>query len=166
MSKIKIYLPNEIDLNLDLIKHKNAFILKDGNFVLAKGYKDCNPSHQLESSALKIARELYDYSFIEKYRRENPNEFYYLRTMLVHYYGLVLFCRKEVIKSVKDRNKFLDYSIIPNPIYHGLEPTMEQLETLKELFKINDDGTLLQNSEKTYQKVINYEDRNYLWHLK
>lgn len=166
MSKIKIYLPSDIDDKLEIIKHNNAFVLEDGNFILAKGYTGCNPSHQLESSALKIARELYDYDFIEKYRKENPSEFYYLRTMLVHYYGLVLFCRKEVIKAYNDRNKFLDYSTIPNPRYHGLEPTKEQLATLEKLFKINDDGTFLQPSDKVLEKVIQYEDRNYLWHLK
>ena len=161
MSKIKIYLPSDIEDKLDVIRHNNAFILKDGNFILAKGYTGCNPSHQLESSALKISRELYEYDFIEKYRKENPREFYYLRTMLVHYYGLGLFCRQE---DKKVRNKFWDYSIIPNPKYHQLEPTKEQLKTLEMLFKINDDATFAESSEKVLSKVINYEDRNYLWH--
>ena len=55
--KITIYTPDNIGNQVE-IKHNNACILPNGNYILAKGYTGCNASHQLESSALQISREL------------------------------------------------------------------------------------------------------------
>ena len=169
--KIKIYSQNLINTKKDIIKHNNAFILPSGDFILAKGYTGCNPSHQLESSALRICKYLTDKNLKEEYINLNDNlhSLYYLRTMLVHYYGFSLFARVEHIKAFNDRSKFSDYSIIPNPKYYGKEATSEQLITLKKLFEINDDGTLLTStyentSDEIYQNVLKHKKHFNNWH--
>lgn len=172
--KIKLWLPDDIISKSEELIHNNAFILPDGKFVLAKGYTGCNPSHQLESSALQICRNLTDSDMqkeYENYINNNPeqNPLYYLRTMLVHYYGYALFSRVECIKSFDDRDVFYDYSILPDSKYYGKEPTLEQLMTLEKLFKINDDGTLLnakgrETSAKVFAKVLAGERSPGNWH--
>ena len=77
---------------------------------------------------------------------------------------MALFARNEIIKSFKDRNKFSDRSIIPNPKYHEKEVTAEQISTLEKLFQLNDDGTLLTNEEETLKKVLNHQKRYDNWH--
>ena len=165
MKKLKIYLPNEID---ESIKHNNAFVLRDGSFILAKGYTGCNPSHQLESSSLSISRGFMDLDMVKLYeaylKEHNLNKLYYLRSMLVHYYGMGLFARVEHIKSFDDRGRFSDYSMIPNPKYYGMVATSEQLDTMTKLFELNDDGTLLSNSSETLEKVFMLKRPYDNWH--
>lgn len=175
--KINIYLPSDIETQKGTIRHTNAFILPNGNFVLAKGYTGCNPSHQLESSALHISRHLTDTDLkkaYEEYIQQTTEKkpLYYLRTMLVHYYGFALFSRVEHIKSFDDRNVFFDYSLIPNPKYYGKEVTSEQIATLEKLFRLNDDGTLRngngnlssKTSEEILAKVLQHKRHNDNWH--
>lgn len=165
MKNLKIYLPSEID---ESIKHNNAFILRDGSFILAKGYTGCNPSHQLESSALTISRSFMDEDMVKLYedylKEHDMNKLYYLRSMLVHYYGMGLFARVEHIKAFNDRNKYSDYSMIPNPKYYGKSATNEQLDTMAKLFELNDDGTLLSNSTETLEKVFMLKRPYDNWH--
>lgn len=66
--KLQVYKIEDIKLKADEIKKHNAFIRKDGTFYLAKGYTGCNPSHQLDSSALQVGRQDIGYDFIEKYK--------------------------------------------------------------------------------------------------
>lgn len=66
--KLQIYTKEDIKEKGEVIKKHNAIIRKDGTFYLAKGYTGCNPSHQLDSSALQIGRQDIGYDFIEKYK--------------------------------------------------------------------------------------------------
>lgn len=58
VKQLQLYSINDIKNVPGIVKHSNAFILPDGYFYLAKGYTGCNPAHQLESSALSIARNV------------------------------------------------------------------------------------------------------------
>ena len=96
---------------------------------------------------------------------------YYLRTMLVHYYGFALFARTEYIKSFDNRNKFFDQSLVPNPEYYEKQVTPEQIITLEKLFTLNDDGTLLfpktlrpQTSEEILKRVLKHNNGSGNWH--
>jgi hypothetical protein len=153
MSKkdIKVYNIEDIKKNSEIFVHQNAFIKPDGTIFIAKGYTGCNPAHQLESSALSIG--IYDIGmdFANKFKAlyeklksegENPVYLYYLRSILVQYYGYTLFCRKEIIKSFDDRNKYIDCSIVPNPNLYGKDATIEQIDVMEELYNVNDDGTV------------------------
>jgi hypothetical protein len=182
--KLVLYSKSDIVTQSNLIRHNNAFIMQDGSFYLAKGYTDCNPSHQLESSALAIARKdiAYDIrleynSYLDKLKSNQTDtdeniikRFYYLRSILVHYYGYALFARTELIKSYKERNVFCDQSLIPDPEYYGKSATSSQIETLERLFEINDDGTLYVNyyppitSKDILQKVLNHKNNSDNWH--
>jgi hypothetical protein len=133
MEKSKLILYNQEDImaKVNLIKHNNAVILPNGKFYLAKGYTGCNPSHQLESSALAIARKDIAYDIMAEYNAycdkndvSLSKRFRYLRSVLVHYYGYTLFARTELIKSFNDRNRFVDYSLTPNPKYYNKEATL------------------------------------------
>lgn len=153
MSKkdIKVYNIEDVKKNSEIFVHQNAFIKPDGTIFIAKGYTGCNPSHQLESSALSIGR--YDIgmdfanSFKATYERlmkeeKNPKMLFYLRSILVHYYGYTLFCRKEEIKAFDDRNKYIESSLIPNPDYYDRDITTAQMDVMEELYDVNDDGTV------------------------
>lgn len=155
MAKPKLELHNlqEIDKEKSIFVHQNAFIKPDGTFYLAKGYTGCNPSHQIESSALWIGRKEIGDDFVQKFKeyydklmweKQSPKYLYYLRTILVHYYGYALFCRTEIIKSFKDRNRFYENSLVPDLELYGKEVTPEQIEVIRKLYEINDDGTLIQ----------------------
>lgn len=173
-SKLILYSQNDINDQLTLIKQNNAFILQDGSFYLAKGYTGCNPCHQLESSALDVLRDKIGFEIkkadCKKYLLSNDENYktkylYYLRSILVHYYGYALFARQELISSYKDRNKFFDCSIIPNPEYYGREITPSQIQTLENLFRINDDKTLrFGTSEETLKKVLSHDKYHSSWH--
>ena len=177
-SKLILYKQNDINGQLKLIRRNNAFILPDGSFYLAKGYTGCNPSHQLESSALAILREKIGYEikkvdcesyFLSHDQNYKAKYLYYLRSVLVHYYGFALFARQELINNYKDRNKFFDCSIVPNPEYYGKDITPSQTETLEKLFEINDNATLCfgfmnKNSEDILKKVLSHNKYHSSWH--
>lgn len=154
MSKkdIKVYNIDDIRKNTEIFVHQNAFIKPDGSIFIAKGYTGCNPAHQLESSALSIGRFDIGMDFANKFKEtyerlmreeKDPKMLFYLRSILVHYYGYTLFCRKELIKSFDDRNKFIESSLIPNPDFYGNDITTAQMDVMEELFDVNDDGTVL-----------------------
>ncbi len=182
LEKVILLEPNIIKTESERIKHHNAFILSDGTFYLAKGYTGCNPSQQLESSALTIAKREFPYDMMAEYdnyfkglmaddvaKEKTIKRFYYLRSVLVHYYGYVLFARIEFIKNYNDRNKFFDESLVPNPQYYGEEPTKKQIEILESLFELNDDGTLLfdshtETSNDVLQRVIMGRNDIRGWH--
>ncbi len=164
MKKLVLHNIQEIDRNKDTFIKQNAFIRPDGTFYLAKGYTGCNPWHQLESSALWVGRQDIGYDFIVKYeewleklKNTNCDEFkeymgklrkvsnvigttklWDKRSVLVHFYGYVLFCRTEFIRSFKDREIFYENSLIPNPSIYGKEITLEQKEVLSKMFDINE----------------------------
>jgi len=69
----------------------------------------------------------------------NATTLYDKRSILVHYYGYTLFCRKELIHSFDDRDAFLDESLVPKSSLHGREATPKQIGTLKELFNLNEE---------------------------
>jgi len=167
MSKSKLVLLESNDITEE-IKRMNAFIKPNGSFYLAKGYPARNPSinlHQLESTALSIVREEVGHD-IKKYEcaeyfqtlgvrfklwestSESIENLVYLKSLLIHYYGYVLFARR-MYSSEWDKgetyinDRFIDGSIIPDPTYYGKEATEEQVEVLKPLFSLNDDGSLL-----------------------
>ena len=71
--KLQVYTKEDIKEKGEVIKKHNAFIRRDGTFYLAKGYTGCNPSHQLDSSALQIGRQDIGYDFIEKYKENYQN---------------------------------------------------------------------------------------------
>lgn len=66
--KLQVYTKEDIKEKGEFIKKHNAFIRRDGSFYLAKGYTGCNPSHQLDSSALQVGRQDIGYDSIEKYK--------------------------------------------------------------------------------------------------
>ena len=157
--KLNLYSQEDIIKNEGLLKHKNAFILPDGTFYLAKGYTFGNPSHQLESSSLDIIRkeigfnipktECEEYfqnlgvNYSNKSHVNNTSEkkylLYYLRSILVHYYGYALFARREFESHWGDGKLYSDESMIPDPYYFGNDATEDQIEILKKLFELNTD---------------------------
>ena len=203
MKKLELYSSDIIITNPDIIKHNNAFILPDGKFYLAKGYTGCNPSHQLESSALAISRQDFDYDvkkayndMVEKelklaqefgsattvfrqydsvdfkYVRFALDEFgylkkyitkplevreiihhYYLSTILVHYYGYALFARYE---DLHKNGVFYESSLIPYPDYYGKSASLEQIETLKQLFLLN--STNEEACEESFKRVLHHQN--------
>lgn len=182
--KLVLYRPTDISIKSEFIKHNNAFILPDGAFYLAKGYIGCNPSHQLESSALMILREIIGYdikkeecadyfnsagiNFYNHIVDINSENFYYLRSILVHHYGYTLFARQESIESYNNRNKFYDCSLIPNPNFSDKKVTAVQIEVLKLLFELNNDKTFClypgESSADVLEKVLKCDKRHSAWH--
>ena len=164
--KLDIYTIEDIEKTPEKFVHNNAFIKPNGDIFIAKGYTGMNPSHQLESSALSIGRNEFGNDFPQKFKRayerlikeeQNLITLYYLRTILVHYYGYALFCRKEIIKAFDDRNKYVDCSLVPNPDYFGRNVTDKQLSVMEELYDVNDDGTLhpiIVNGEWDYVDMV------------
>lgn len=163
MKKLEIYTRENLLNDKGKFIEKNAFIRRDGSFYLAKGYTGCNPWHQLESSALWVGRQEIGEDFVEQYKKyledlkkdakkyqehlailrsrswdEEKTRLRDKRSILVHFYGFVLFCRTEYIRSFNDRAYFTDTSLIPYPEYYGQEATMEQKETLETFFDINE----------------------------
>ena len=58
--KLDIYTIEDIEKTPEKFVHNNAFIKPNGDIFIAKGYTGMNPSHQLESSALSIGRNVTD----------------------------------------------------------------------------------------------------------
>ena len=177
---ITIYTPDNIKKQVEVMKHNNAFILPNGSYVLAKGYTGCNPSHQLESSALQISRQLISPDIRAQYEdfvkdlelalnENNLPRLYYLRAILVEYYGWALFARTEDFKAWDDSGHFFEESLVPNSKYYGQIPTSEQIHTLREFFDINDDGTVISekngnpSKEASLMRILSYEN-NDSWH--
>lgn len=198
MKKLVLHNIQEIDRDKDTFIKQNAFIKPDGTFYLAKGYTGCNPWHQLESSALWVGRQDIGYDFVERYeqflssleekdilkykeylenlrkasRVEGATKLYDKRSVLVHYYGYVLFCRTELIKAFNNRDIFFDQSLIPNPNIHGREITSEQEATLEELFNVNDGqnvsaygrGRRIREKDEMLQLVLTNKNHGGRWH--
>lgn len=179
-----LYKLTDINIGSGLIKHNNAFISPDGSFYLAKGYTGCNPSHQLESSALAILRQTIGYNIkneecVGYFNNLGVNyknvvdgkvkRLYYLRSILVHYYGYALFARQEIIESYDKRNRFFDCSLVPNPEFYDKQITTMQIEVLKRLFELNDDGTVCfnpmgQSNVEVLEKVLQHDEHHSSWH--
>lgn len=203
MKKLELLQTTIIKDKPEKIKMQNAFILPSGEFYLAKGYTGCNPSHQLESSALAVARQEFNYDVkahyktyvkecLEEAKKDGPtklvfnyledaktgeytlekDEFgilrkvptssyktqeiishYYLSTILVHFYGYALFARHEDLHKPKI---FYECSLIPYPQYYGKEATEEQLNTLRELFALNEIFKTEVEREHAYQRVLSH----------
>lgn len=196
--KLILHNVDELKENKTTFIKQNAFIKPDGTFYIAKGYTGCNPWHQLESSALWVGRQDIGYDFIEKYHQflkkleeSDPVKYQeYLkrirafspiigatkledkRSVLIHYYGYVLFCRTELIRAFNDRDIFFDRSVIPEPSIHGREITLEQQTTLEELFNINDGekvssyaaGKYITNKDEMLKYVLTKKNHDRRWH--
>lgn len=198
MKKLILHNVQEINRDKDTFIKQNALIKPDGAFYLAKGYTGCNPWHQLESSALWVGRQDIGYDFMEKYENylkeledtdtlkyreylENlrkasrvidATKLYDKRSVLVHFYGYVLFCRTEIIRAFNDRDIFFDQSLIPSPDIHGKEMTLEQKETLEEFFNINEGqnvssygmGKRITDKDEMLQLVLTNKSHGGRWH--
>ena len=181
MSKAKLILLEPNGITEEII-HSNAFIKPNGSFYLAKGYTANNPNinlRQLESSALSIIREEIGYHIkkdecVDYFQalgipfnlwhvsRQSIDDIIYLKSLLVEYYGYSLFARRKYSSDwdkggIYDGDRFVDASVIPNPIYYGNEVTSAQVEVFKKLFDLNDDGSLLyRNQCKSTDDVLNH----------
>lgn len=71
--KLELYTKEDIRKKGEEIKRHNAFIRSDGTFYLAKGYMECDPRQQLDSSALQVGRQDIGLDFIEKYKENYKN---------------------------------------------------------------------------------------------
>ncbi len=169
IKKLTIFDIQDIKTQEVSIKHQNAFIFPNGSFCLVKGYTGRSPSQQLENGALEISRELIscDIKFLHKMHLKKLQEegmsdeeikqkdFYFLRSILVHYYGYGLFARVQRMDTETDIEQFWDSSILPNPEYFKKEATDEQIATLQALFELNDDSTLLPSlNEEKIKKIL------------
>lgn len=188
MNKLTLLNFDKFEGNKKFLVKQNAFIKPDGSFYIAKGYTGCNPWQQLESSALWVGRQEFGQYFAEKYydwlkylEETNKEEYQrslkrlreisnvekatYLcdkRSILVHFYGLVLFCRTEVINSVIDRDKFFEESLLPDSLLYGKTMTDKQKDTLKKFFDINaeqnvtmfDKGQRITNKDEMLKLVL------------
>lgn len=198
MKKLVLHNIQEINRDKDTFVKQNALIKPDGTFYIAKGYTGCNPWHQLESSALWVGRQEIGYDFIEKYQQylkeleennpikyqeylkrikdfsliEGATKLYDKRSVLVHYYGYVLFCRIELIKAFNDRDIFYDQTVIPEESLYGNKITLEQIDTLRELFNVNDgqdvslygEGKRIRDKEKMLEMVLAKKNHGRKWH--
>lgn len=198
MKKLILHDRQEINRDKNTFIKQNALIRPDGTFYLAKGYTGCNPWHQLESSALWVDRQDIGDDFILQYQqylnelKENnaeeyreyleslrkfsrvigATELYDKRSVLVHFYGYVLFCRTELIKAFNDRDVFFDQSVIPDVSIHGCDITSAQIETLRELFNVNDGqnvslygrGKRVRDKEKMLEMVLAKKNQERRWH--
>ena len=102
---------------------------------------------------------------------EKAQYLYDKRSILVQYYGFVLFCRTEIINSVKDRDKFFDKSLIPDPFLYGKKITEEQKDTLGKFFDLNDgqnvtafdNGQRITDKDEILKLVLENKDTR-KWH--
>lgn len=181
--KLTIYNFHDIAEKKLSIKHQNAFIFPDGTFCLSEGYTGSDSSRQLESTALRISREILGIndlktryqihlqSLIEQgmdIEEVNKKRLYYLRGILIHYYGYGLFARVQRIDCDPGVEQFWDASMLPNPFFNGKTATSEQIATLREFFRLNNDGTVLpswneKGIESTIRKILK-KCRNQEWH--
>ncbi len=183
--KLTIYNFNDIATKKLSIKHQNAFIFPDGTFCLSEGYTGCDSSQQLEQTALKISREILGIHDLKtRYQihlqqllnqgmsqeEVSLKKLYYLRGILVHYYGYGLFARVQRMDSSPNVEQFWDSSMLPNPIYNNKTATIEQISTLKALFVLNNDGTVLpslneESIENDIDKLLKLSQSN-IWNKK
>lgn len=99
--KLELYTKEDIRIKGEEIKRHNAFIRTDGTFYLAKGYTGCNPSHQLDSSALQVGRQDIGLDFIEKYKENYQNIVPSLITYTEEEYSELLW-QYACFKSLRD----------------------------------------------------------------
>ncbi len=170
IQKLTIFNFSDIETQKVSLKHQNAFIFPNGQFCLANGYTGYDHSQQLESSALQFSQEVLQinnikeryevhlHSLLKKGLTEEEIKFrklYYIRDILVQYYGYGLFARIQRMDVYPEVKNFWDCSMLPNPKYYGKTATEEQIVTLKTLFQLNDDGTILPNwNEEFFQKLF------------
>lgn len=173
IQRLTIYSIDDITTKKVSVHKKNAFIFPNGTFCLSEGYTGYNPSQPLEAKAQEIAEQVLNIYSLKTYynvqlqrllqngmKKEvvDAKKLYYLRDILIHYYGYCLFARVQRMDSLP-KQEFWDASVLPNTSYFGKEATIKQLQTLKLLFEINQDGTLLPNwneglIEDSFQKCL------------
>lgn len=150
MKKLTLFSLDDVEENKKFFVKQNAFIKPDGTFYLAKGYSGNNHWHQVESSALWIGRQMIGRSFIEDYikyfeaERLDPSKsikrLFDKRDILIHYYGLALFCRTE-LTGYRELS-YAEISQVPDPKLYQKEITKEQLTTLRYFFTLNEDQNI------------------------
>lgn len=146
MSKLVVYTLDDFldDKKCKLIIENNAFIFPNGNFTLARGYDMRNATYEIELSARDINKSFRgDKNLLDNYRSylaDNPDarKFYYLRDVLIHYYGFVLFADTDSIKLQNPFDNFYSTFIAPEKRFFDKSITVEQLTTLKSLHLLND----------------------------
>ena len=102
VQKLAIFNITDIAKRKVSIHQKNAFIFPDGTFCLSEGYIGFNPSQQLETTAQEIADKIINIPSLKEYynvqlhlllqngmKKEevDAKRLYFLRDILVHYYG-------------------------------------------------------------------------------
>ena len=145
MSKLVIYKKDDLFnyQKLREIMASNAFVLKNGDFILVDGYELRNATHAIERSACVINRKLIKgLNLLEQYRiflenHEYAPKLYYLREVLIHYYGLALFCDTDSLDIPRKHDKKYYHFILPDKDLFGKEYSNEQVDTIRELIKLN-----------------------------
>ena len=151
MSKLTIYNRNHIltSTKTDIIINHNAFVLPDGEFILADGFDSRNATHVVERSANEISKFLVpNKNILDEYRKcihddASAMRFYYLREILIHYYGLALYADTSSLNStfgIEYFNNMFSYFTIPASNYFGKQFTAEQFNTIKLLMRTNGDS--------------------------
>lgn len=161
MSKLVVYSLDDIidDEKNIYIKANNAFIYPNGNFVLAKGYDARNATYLLEQSANEINKSYTgEKNLLEGYRKfirryPDARKFYYLRDILIHFYGFVLFASTDSIVLTNPMDNYFENVIIPEKAYFSKSITIEQLTTLKSLYFLNSEDI----SDEDVSKLVKLE---------
>lgn len=179
IQRLTIYSISDITTRKVSVEQKNAFIFPNGTFCLSEGYTGYNPPQPLETKAKEIAEQVLNIYSLKTYynvqlqrllengvKKEvvDSKRFYYLRDILIHYYGYCLFARVQRMDSLPQQ-EFWDASAIPSSDYFGKKATLEQLQTLQLLFEINQNKTLLPSWNETFirdsfQKVLTEKNIN------
>ena len=169
VQKLAIFNITDIAKRKVSIHKKNAFIFPDGTFCLSEGYIGFNPSQQLETTAQEIADKIINIPALKEYynvqlhlllqngmKKEevDAKRLYFLRDILVHYYGYCLFARVQRM-DILPKLEFWDASILPDPHYFEKSATINQLRTLQALFELNKGKMMLPSwNETSIQKVL------------
>ena len=89
----------------------------------------------------------------KNYKTQEILSHYYLSTILIHFYGYALFARRE---DIHRPTVTYECSLIPYPKFYGKEATEEQLNTLRELFALDDIFKTEEEREQAYQRVLTH----------
>lgn len=169
IQKLAIFNITDITKRKVSIQQKNAFIFPDGTFCLSEGYIGVNSSQQLETTAQEIADNIIKIHSLKEYyntqlqlllqkgmKKEvvDAKRLYFLRDILIHYYGYCLFARVQRM-DILPKLEFWDSSILPDFHYFEKSATIKQLQTLQALFELNKGKTMLPSwNEDSIQKVL------------
>lgn len=161
MSKLTIYSRSDIlntNLNDKIVAH-NAFIFQDGTFTLADGFDLRKADYEIEQSANLVSRFLISKNnLLDQYRNfiksnETARRFFYLRDVLIHYYGIALFADTYSISQKNIHDRDFDHFILPNYNYFEKKVSNDQLATLKLLMALNGEDMVPSDSDKIIHMI-------------